>query len=1003
MAELLYRLGFGSSKRPWTVIGGWLLVLALAVGGFLAFAGTLTSTITIPGTPTSQVTDRLQAEFPEAAKGAGTVVFRSADGEELTADQQQDISALLTDVEGVDGVDAILDPFETEEQKASGLQDLEDGRTELADGRQQLEDGQAQLDAARTQAEEAQAQLDAGLEQLEAGQAQLDEARDQAEAAGAPAAMTAQLDQQQAALDAQRQELEAGQAQLDEGRAEITANQATLDESRADLADGEAELERGERMLALAEDYSTVSEDGTTAIGTVTFAAPLLEIDQAVKDEVVALLTEAQVDGVEVLPANDLVQAIPSIVGPAEVIGLIIAGIVLVIMLGTFVAAGLPIITALVGVGIGAAGTLAFSGLIDMLSVTPVLGLMLGLAVGIDYALFIINRHRRQLKEGVELHESIGLATGTSGNAVVFAGLTVIIALAALNVTGIPFLGLMGTVGAVCVALAVLIANTMMPAMLGLIGYRALSRKERAALKATFPATGTGKHAAAPQAPAVGAAAPVPARPAPKPMSNLRAVLTSVVSIAVLAVIAIPFFSMRLGLPDGASEPVDSASHQAYVTVGSAFGEGRNGPLVATVDLPEGLSEAEVTEAQLEVAEQLQGLDHVTAVIPAAVSEDQRMAMFQVVPTEGPNAMSTEELVHTLRATEAAGEATGLAVAGSTSGFVDVAEKLADALPLYLGVVVGLSLIIMIVVFRSLLVPLIATGGFILSAFAAMGGVVAIYQWGWLAPIFQVHNPAPILAFLPTIMVGVLFGLAMDYQLFVSSGMREAYAHGSPARVAVQQGLHAGRSVVIAAAIIMISVFGGFIFADSAMIQPIGFGLAFGVLVDAFIVRLLLVPSLMHLFGDAAWWLPRWLDRILPNVDVEGAALERSHGYTDPALAGADDPAAESTDAGPRDPARVGSGHGAGDGGAHRGCAPPSCVVWGHDLHARAPRRVPVGLPDLRFLHPGPRRVRRRPPGDGRVRRRDHHRARRRPGRPPAHRRSAGAGGPGDRPGRHPR
>ncbi|MEW1981381.1 MMPL family transporter [Citricoccus sp. NPDC079358] len=903
MAELLYRLGFGSSQRPWTVISSWLVVLALAVGGFLAFGGTLTSSITIPGTPTSQVTDRLTEEFPEAANGAGSVVFRTADGSEFTAEQEQQITDLMAEVGDVEGVDSTLDPFTTEQQKADGQQDLEDGRAELEDGRQQLEDGQAQLDDAVAQLDAAQTELDSGQEQLDAGQAQLDEARTQAEAAGAPAATMAQLQQQQAALDAQQEQLDAARAQLDEGRGEIETNQATLDESAQELANGETELAQGEQMLTLTQDYRTVSEDGTAAVGTVSFTLPGMEVDQAVKDEVVSALTEADIAGVEVLPANDLSQAIPQIVGPAEVVGLVIAGIVLFIMLGTLVAAGLPILTALIGVAIGAAGTLAFSGMVDMLSVTPVLGLMLGLAVGIDYALFIINRHRRQLKDGVPLHESIGLATGTSGNAVVFAGLTVVIALVALNVTGIPFLGLMGTVGAVCVALAVLIAITMIPALLGLAKFRVLSTKERAAADAaTAAATSSGKHAAAAEHSA-------PTGRAPRPMSTVRAVLTAVGSVLLLAVIAIPFFSMRLGLPDGASEPPESASYQAYETLGTKFGEGRNGPLVVTADLPEGLTDSEIVDEQLAVAQQLQGIEHVTSVVPAAVSEDNGMAMFQVIPEGGPNAVSTEELVHTLRATEPESESTHLAVAGTTSGFVDVAEKLADALPLYLGVVVGLSLIIMIVVFRSLLVPLIATGGFILSAFAAMGGVVAIYQWGWLASVFQVHNPAPILAFLPTIMVGVLFGLAMDYQLFISTGMREAYAHGSSARVAVQQGLKAGRSVVIAAAIIMISVFGGFVFSESAMIRPIGFGLAFGVLVDAFVVRLLLIPALMHLFGDAAWWLPKWLDRILPNVDVEGASLERSHGYSDPELAGAEG----------ADDGGAGGPGGSGDGGDGRG------------------------------------------------------------------------------------
>jgi putative drug exporter of the RND superfamily len=249
-----------------------------------------------------------------------------------------------------------------------------------------------------------------------------------------------------------------------------------------------------------------------------------------------------------------------------------------------------------------------------------------------------------------------------------------------------------------------------------------------------------------------------------------------------------------------------------------------------------------------------------------------------VVPTEGPSTESTEELVHALRDLQVDGEPdVELAVAGAASGNIDISEKLSGALPAYLGLVIGLSLIILVLVFRSILVPVIATGGFILSVFAAFGGVTAIYQWGWLGEIFGVHTPGPVLNFLPTILIGVLFGLAMDYQLFLVSGMREAYVHGTPAREAVIEGRRAGRAVVTAAAIIMISVFGGFMFSHMAMIRPIGFGLAFGVLVDAFLVRMLIVPALMHLAGDKAWWLPRWLDRLLPNVDVEGAALERRH------------------------------------------------------------------------------------------------------------------------------
>jgi RND superfamily putative drug exporter len=247
--------------------------------------------------------------------------------------------------------------------------------------------------------------------------------------------------------------------------------------------------------------------------------------------------------------------------------------------------------------------------------------------------------------------------------------------------------------------------------------------------------------------------------------------------------------------------------------------------------------------------------------------------------------VSTEKLVHELRDLPAISTADGditLGVAGNASANIDVSEKLANALPLYLVVVVGLSLIILILVFRSILVPLTATAGFVLSLLAAFGGLTAIYQFGWLPAVFGTHDPGPILSFLPIIEVGVLFGLAMDYQLFLVSGMREAYAHGAPAKIAVQRGLHAGRAVVTAAAIIMISVFSGFIFSESATIRPIGFGLAFGVLVDAFVVRMLLIPAAMHLLGRAAWWFPTWLDRILPDVDVEGAKLERGHATATP-------------------------------------------------------------------------------------------------------------------------
>ncbi|MEB7502832.1 MMPL family transporter [Arthrobacter koreensis] len=822
MAEFLYRLGQGAARRARTVLGVWVAVLAIAGIAFALFGGTLSTAISIPNTPTTQVTDRLQQELPEASGGTGSVVFQTEDGSPFTQEQKDAIAALVTDASEVDGVENAVDPFATEAERDAQ--------------RAQLEEGQAQLDAGRAQLEAARAELDAG-------QQQLDQARAQAEAAGALAMAQPQLDAQQ--------------AQLDAGRAELEARAAAAEEQAP-------QLEQGAALLNMAQEIRMVSEDGSAAIVTVVFEDTQMEVTQETKDALVAVFNDSPVEGVTTDFSTDIAQGIPSIFGIGEVIGLIVAAAVLVVMLGTLVGAGLPLITALIGVGIGALGALAFSGVVEMVSVTPVLGLMLGLAVGIDYALFIVNRHRRQLKAGYELEESIGLANGTSGNAVVFAGSTVLIALLALNITGIPFLGLMGTVGAACIAIAVMIAVTLTPALLKLTGMRILSKKERAAVTQ-----------------AAEAAEPSPAPAAAKPMSTMSAVFTALVSIAALLVIAIPALDLRTGLPDGSSEAHDSTQYRAYSTLSEKFGEGQNGTLLVVAELESESTDAEATAAQAEIAGILFEQDGVSAVAPIGSSEDGSTVAFQVVPEQGPTSESTENLVHTLRDMSPLNGEYEIGVAGTTSGNIDISDKLSDALPIYLGVVVGLSLLILILVFRSIYVPVIATLGFVLSYFGALGGVVAIYQWGWLSGVFNVESPGPILNFLPTILVGILFGLAMDYMLFIGSGMREAYAHGAPSRVAVVQGVRAGRAVVTAAAIIMVSVFGGFVFSHSAMIRPIGFALAFGVLLDAFVVRMLLIPALMHLAGDKAWWLPKWLDKILPDVDVEGSSLERRHPHVD--------------------------------------------------------------------------------------------------------------------------
>jgi RND superfamily putative drug exporter len=799
MAEMLYRLGRFCARRAWRVLAAWVLVLGLAGVAYLFGHGSLSAGFSIPDTKTTRVTDELKRKIPALSGGSGSVVLTTRDGSAFSAAQKQEVTALVTSAKGLPHVADAFDPFATEQQ-----------RTERA---KQIADGRAQLTAARSQLDQARAQLDT--------------TRRQATQAGELPQVAARLDQQQAQLDASAKQLDAQTALLDLGAA----------------------------LLDLSSGIRTVSTDGSTAIVNLAFTMSNFELPDTTKWAVIDHFERSPIDGVDMEFSADVAQTTPRIVGIGEVVGVVIAAIVLIVMLGTLIAAGLPILTALMGVGIGVLAALSLSSAIEMASVTPVLGVMLGLAVGIDYALFIINRHRRQLMHGMDVPESIGVANGTAGNAVLFAGSTVLVALLALNVTGIPFLGLMGTVGAVCVAIAVLIAVTMTPALLGLIGQRVVPRRARRSTTRTAEAP--------------------PVASAVRPMSTVRAIFAVLASAAVLLAAAIPAMSMRLGLPDGSAEAVESTQYRAYKTIEREFGTGVNGTLLLTAQLPAGLDSAAVIRHQAAIGKLVAAQDAVVAVAPIAVSDDHRLAAFQVVPSGGPTSMSTERLVQDLRELSYEGSAFG--VAGQAAANIDISEKLADVLPLYILLVVGLSLIIMIAVFRSFVVPITATAGFVLSLLATYGAIVAIYQWGWLSAVFGTHDHGPILNFLPIILVGILFGLAMDYQLFLVSGMREAYAQGLPARSAVTWGVRAGRTVVIAAAIIMVAVFSGFIFSESVIIRPVGFGLAFGVLVDAFVVRMLLIPALMHLFGSAAWWFPRWLDRLVPNVDVEGSALERRH------------------------------------------------------------------------------------------------------------------------------
>lgn len=842
MASLLYRLGRWCAAHHWLTIGAWIAVIAVVAGSAATFSKPLTSEFSIPGSRFETVLEQLKTELPDAAGASGTVVFSSKDG--FDDAERAAVQDTLSDWQALDGVAGVTGPFRTQDQ-------LDSASEQLRSGEQQLESGQQESDAARVELEQGQDELDAQQEELDAGQAQLDAGRG-ALSAGQTAAAEQQIEQ--------------GQAQIDAGQAELDAGFEQLRTGEQQLEQGRQQLEVGTRVATLSEGLRFVSADGTVALAQVQFVADSNSLDPELTAQLPQTGEQLKGSGVQVDYSAEIVQDLSNILGPGEIIGLLVAALVLLLMFGSLIAAGLPLLMALVGVGAGISAALIFTTVVQMNNTAPTLALMLGLAVGIDYSLFLINRHRTQLRGGMPIRESIALATGTSGNAVTFAGLTVIIALTALVVTDIPFLSIMGLVAAGTVAVAVLIALTLTPAGLSLVGARILPRAQRG--RAAGPVGP--KHRDISRA-----------GWAPKVVRHPWATIVGV--LVLVGLIAYPVADLRLGLPDGSAESADSTAYRTYDKVRDAFGAGVNGPIIAVAELDEPLPSGDtaVSSRQADIGEALFDLPEVEYVLPFGVSQDRQTLAFQIVPAGGPTEASTVDLVQTLDNRAAgigADNRATLGLTGQTVANIDISQQLADALPLYLALVIGLSLLLLLLVFRSLVIPVLATAGFLLSVGAAFGAVVAVYQWGNLSWLFGVNEPGPILSFLPTLLVGVLYGLAMDYQLFLVSAMRESHAHGEPAREAIVSGFNHSARVVVAAAVIMISVFGGFVFAELAMIRPVGLGLAVGVLVDAFVVRMTLTPAVMGLLGERAWYLPRWLDTLLPDVDVEGAALERGHG-----------------------------------------------------------------------------------------------------------------------------
>ncbi|WP_326554477.1 MMPL family transporter [Micromonospora sp. NBC_01813] len=674
--------------------------------------------------------------------------------------------------------------------------------------------------------------------------------------------------------------------------------QAPAGESLADpanrqaVADALATVETS-GVVSIVDPFAagTISEDGSTGYASVSYSRSAVELSLADRAGLEAARDVAERAGLTATVGGDVLGV--EIGGAiAEMIGIAIAFVVLVVTLGSLIAAGMPLLTALVGVGIGVAAIATLTGFVELSTTTPALGTMLGLAVGIDYALFILSRYQAEVRQGRPLQEAAGRAVGTAGSAVVFAGLTVIIALLGLAVCGIGFLTEMGLGGAFTVALAVLIALTLLPALLGFAGTRATKRSSRATAgpvrvtaDATGPATATGPDRSTGEPRTLG-------RRWVERLARFRwAALVS--GIVAAAVAAIPVASLQLALPDDSTKPAGSDVRVAHDLIGEHFGAGANGPLLVVIDTREATDPATAVATATERLYALAARDdsNIALVVPAITSDDPQalqsyqqqldtaqFATLTVIPRTGPSHQSTKDLVADIRATltDLPGQSGARAlVTGVTAIGVDISNELTEVFPLYLAVVVGLALILLTAVFRSIWVPVKAALGFLLSVGVSLGATVAVFQWGWLNELVGLDATGPVLFLLPILLTGILFGLAMDYEVFLVTRMREAYVHGVPARQAVIDGFAHSARVVAAAALIMVGVFAGFTITDDIILKTVGFALAIGVLVDAFLVRMLIVPAVMLIVGQRIWWMPRWMSKLVPPLDDEGEALTK--------------------------------------------------------------------------------------------------------------------------------
>lgn len=611
--------------------------------------------------------------------------------------------------------------------------------------------------------------------------------------------------------------------------------------------------------VAAPMQLQNLSENKKIGYAVVTYKVEAEKVTEASKDKILDSIETTRDAGIQTeLSGGDIKFSDSETSGMTEIVGVLVAFVVLTFTFVSFLAAGLPILTAIIGLAIGMLGIMIGTNYVEIQSVSLTLAAMLGLAVGIDYALFIINRFRQQLAQGDSVPESIAIATGTAGSAVIFAGLTVIIGLLGLSVTKIPFLIAMGVSAAFTVFIAVVVSVVILPAILGIIGHKIAPTKQNRFLEKM---TGAGKK-----------------RTGSNKWGEFvvrRPLAVSIFAIGLLAVITIPFFHMNLGLlSDGTSKSTETTERRAYDLLTEAYGEGIHASLAVVAKAEEATAETQNTMNT--VAKELGDLSDVKSVTPAIPGPSGKIYMISITPKTGPDDTKTKDLVNTIRDRSNQTEKKNgieLMVTGTAAMNIDIVQKLSDALPVFAALIVGLAYVLLVLVFRSLLIPLKAVLGFLLSLGATLGAVVFFVQDGHFQNLFGFPAASPILAFLPVILIGILFGLAMDYEVFLVSKMREVYTHTGDPKRAILEGMRESGKVVVSAGLIMMSVFIGFMLAPDSIIKSIGMALTFGVFFDAFIVRMTIVPAVMALMGKSAWYLPKWLDKILPNIDVEGESI----------------------------------------------------------------------------------------------------------------------------------